>query len=194
MRRRLDAVTLALAPALLLLFQQVSLVSPLANAIAIPVISWVVVPLTLIGALLPAGLADLLLHLGHLVMSMTYELLLWLAALPNAVWQSHAPATWTVVVAMLGVVVIMMPRGLPLRWLGVPAMLPMFLVIPAAPKPGELWVTLLDVGQGLATVVRTATHTLVYDTGPNGIRMPTRATVSSCRICAGRASARSMRW
>jgi len=160
------AVTVGLLPMTLALFQEVSVISPIANAIAIPVISWVVVPLTLLGALLPTGLADLLLHLAHLVMSMTYALLLWLAALPNAVWQSHAPATWTVVVAMLGVVVIMMPRGLPLRWLGALTMLPMFLVLPPTPKPGELWVTLLDVGQGLATVVRTATHTLVYDTGP----------------------------
>jgi len=160
------AVTLGLLPMTLALFQEVSVISPIANAIAIPVISWVVVPITLLGALLPTGLADLLLHLAHLVMSVTYELLLWLAALPNAVWQSHAPATWTVVIAMLGVVVIMMPRGLPLRGLGVLALLPMFLVLPPTPKPGELWVTLLDVGQGLATVVRTATHTLVYDTGP----------------------------
>jgi competence protein ComEC len=73
---------------------------------------------------------------------------------------------WTVALAMIGVVVVMMPRGLPMRWLGAVAILPMFFVFPAAPKPGELWITLLDVGQGLATVVRTATYTLVYDTGP----------------------------
>lgn len=65
-----------------------------------------------------------------------------------------------------GVVILLMPRGLPLRSAGLVAMLPMFFVLPPAPKPGELWLTVLDVGQGLATVVRTATHTLVYDTGP----------------------------
>ena len=160
------AVTLGLLPMTLALFQEVSVISPIANAIAIPVISWVVVPVTLLGALLPLGLADLLLHLAHWVMSLTYDVLLWLAALPNAVWQSHAPAPWTVVVAMLGVAVIMLPRGLPWRWLGALALLPMFMVLPPGPKPGELWLTLLDVGQGLATVVRTATHTMVYDTGP----------------------------
>ncbi|MFM7459957.1 MAG: DNA internalization-related competence protein ComEC/Rec2, partial [Burkholderiales bacterium] len=160
------AVTLGLLPLTLALFQEVSLISPIANAIAIPVISWVVVPITLVGALLPAGLSDVALQLAHWVMSLTYDCLAWLAAMPNAVWQSHAPAMWTVALAMIGVVAVMMPRGLPLRWLGGLAMLPMFVVLPPSPKPGELWLTLLDVGQGLATVVRTATHTLVYDTGP----------------------------
>jgi competence protein ComEC len=89
-----------------------------------------------------------------------------MAALPDAVWQSHTPPAWAVAMAMLGVVILLMPRGLPLRSAGLVAMLPMFFVLPPAPKPGELWLTVLDVGQGLATVVRTATHTLVYDTGP----------------------------
>ncbi|MFO0463129.1 MAG: DNA internalization-related competence protein ComEC/Rec2 [Burkholderiales bacterium] len=160
------AVTLGLLPLTLALFQEVSMISPVANAIAIPVVSWVVVPITLLGALLPAGLSDLMLILAHWVMSLTYDCLAWLAAMPNAVWQSHAPAMWTVALAMIGVVVVMMPRGLPMRWMGAAAILPMFFVFPPTPKPGELWVTLLDVGQGLATVVRTATHTLVYDTGP----------------------------
>jgi len=35
-----------------------------------------------------------------------------------------------------------------------------------APLPGEIWFTLLDVGQGLAAVVRTSGYTLVFDTGP----------------------------
>ncbi|MBC7624662.1 MAG: DNA internalization-related competence protein ComEC/Rec2, partial [Aeromicrobium sp.] len=160
------AVTLGLLPMTLALFQEVSVISPIANALAIPVVSWVVVPITLLGALLPAGLSDITLQLAHWVMSLTYECLSWLAAMPNAVWQSHAPAMWTVGLAMVGVVVVMMPRGLPMRWMGALALLPMFFVLPPAPKPGELWLTLLDVGQGLATVVRTATHTLVYDTGP----------------------------
>jgi competence protein ComEC len=160
------AVTLGLLPMTLALFQEVSVISPFANAVAIPVVSWVVVPITLLGALLPAGPSELALQLAHWVMSLTYDCLAWLAAMPSAVWQSHAPAVWTVGLAMIGVVVVMMPRGLPMRWLGAAAILPMFFVLPPAPKPGELWLTLLDVGQGLATIVRTATHTLVYDTGP----------------------------
>jgi competence protein ComEC len=157
------AVTLGLLPLTLALFQEVSVISPIANAIAIPVVSWVVVPLTLAGALLPF---EILLHVSHSVMSATFTALAWLAALPVAVWQSHAPQAWTVFLAIAGVLWLLLPRGVPLRIAGLVALLPMFLVLPAAPKPGEMWVTLLDVGQGLATVVRTATRTLVYDTGP----------------------------
>jgi competence protein ComEC len=157
------AVTLGLLPLTLALFQEVSIISPIANAVAIPVVSWVVVPITLLGAVLPF---DFVLHAAHWVMSLTYDGLAWLASLPNAVWQSHAPQTWTVAFAMLGVLLLLLPRGIRVRWVGAVAMLPMFFVLPPKPLPGEVWVTLLDVGQGLATVVRTANYTLVYDTGP----------------------------
>ena len=157
------AVTLGLLPLTLVLFQEVSVISPIANAFAIPVVSLIVVPITLVGALLPF---DFILQLAHLAMSWCYLALVFLSELPHAVWQSHAPQQWTALLAIGGVVWLLLPRGAAMRWVGAAAMLPMFLVLPPAPKPGELWVTLLDVGQGLATVVRTANHTLVYDSGP----------------------------
>ena len=55
-------MTIALTPLLLALFQQVSLVSPVANALAIPVVSLIVVPLALAGTVLPV---DAVLHLAH---------------------------------------------------------------------------------------------------------------------------------
>lgn len=157
------AVTLGLLPMTLALFQEVSVISPVANAFAIPLVSLVVVPLTLLGAVLPI---DWLLSFAHEIMSWCYWALARLAETPNAVWQSHAPAAWTVVLALLGCAWLLLPRGFARRGMGLVLMLPMFLVLPPRPMPGEVWVTLLDVGQGLATVVRTATHTLVYDTGP----------------------------
>ncbi|HEX9390899.1 MAG TPA: DNA internalization-related competence protein ComEC/Rec2 [Usitatibacteraceae bacterium] len=158
------AVTLGLLPMTLALFQEVSVVSPIANAFAIPLISLVVVPITLLGAVLPF---DWLLLLAHELMSWCYLALQWLAATPNAVWQSHAPPLWTVALALIGCAWLLLPRGLSTRSFGFVFVLPMFLVLPPAPQAGELWVTLLDVGQGLATVVRTEHHTLVYDTGPS---------------------------
>ena len=158
------AVTLGLLPMTLALFQEVSVVSPIANAFAIPLISLVVVPITLLGAVLPF---DWLLLLAHELMSWCYAALQWLAATPNAVWQSHAPPLWTVALALLGCAWLLLPRGVSARAFGIAFLLPMFVVLPPKPQPGELWVTLLDVGQGLAMVVRTASHTLVYDTGPS---------------------------
>ncbi|HEY3325620.1 MAG TPA: DNA internalization-related competence protein ComEC/Rec2 [Novimethylophilus sp.] len=157
------AVTLGLIPLLLALFQQVSIVSPLANAFAIPIVSLVVVPLALLGAIVPV---DAILLAAHQVMVWCMDLLQWMSALPDAVWQQHAPPPWTVPLALLGVMWLLLPRGFPARWLGLPACLPMFLLLPPLPAPGELKVAVLDVGQGLAVVAQTAHHALLYDAGP----------------------------
>jgi competence protein ComEC len=68
--------------------------------------------------------------------------------------------------ALLGALWVLAPRGLPGRWLGLVAFLPLVAVKASAPAPGELWVDVLDVGQGLSAVVRTHRHTLLYDAGP----------------------------
>lgn len=157
------AVTLGLIPALLVLFQQVSIISPVANAFAIPVISLVVVPLTLIGIIPGMGF---LLIAAHTVMDWCMRALTYLSALPDAVWQQHAPIFWTVPIAMFAILWMLLPRGFPARGLGLFALLPIFLALPPAPPSGALWLTVLDVGQGLAVVARTEHHALLYDTGP----------------------------
>lgn len=157
------AVTLALVPPLLAMFQQVSLVSPLANALAIPLVSFVVVPPALAGMLLPL---DAPLHFAHWVMAGCLQLLEWLSQWPEAAWQQHAPPAWTVVVALGGTVWLLLPRGFPARWIGAIAFLPLFLIVPAPPPAGALRLTVLDVGQGLAVVAQTQHHALLFDTGP----------------------------
>ena len=157
------AVTLGLLPMLLALFQEVSVISPIANAFAIPLVSLVIVPVTLIAAVVPV---DALMYLAHWLMALCMIPLDWLAKLPAAVWESHAPQPWTVALALLGCAWLLSPRGFPARWLGFVWMLPMFLVSPPRPQPGEIWVTALDVGQGLAVALQTSRHALVYDTGP----------------------------
>ena len=157
------AITVGLVPLLLVLFKQVSLVSPIANAVAIPVVSLGVVPLTLLGLLLPV---DALLFVAAWVMDLCYWLLHALSALPDAVWEQAAPPAWTLPVALVGIAWLLAPRGFPARWLGALALLPLVSVQAARPAPGTFWLDVLDVGQGLAAVVRTADHALVYDTGP----------------------------
>ena len=165
------AITLGLIPLLLALFQQVSLVSPIANAIAIPLVSLVVVPLTLLATM---PLFDFMLPLAHDVLRIVMILLESLSNMPNAVWQQHTPPMWTIVAAIVGILWLLLPgslglgffAGFPARWLGFITLLPMFLVQPIQPKAGELWLTILDVGQGLAVVARTEHHALLFDTGP----------------------------
>lgn len=158
------AMTVGLAPAALFLFGQVSVVGPLANAVAIPVVSLVVTPLALAAAVVPW---DPLLWLAAWLMQGQLEFLEWCAGLPVALWQQHAPPLWTVVLGSLGVLWLLAPRGMPWRIAGLALMLPALTVRPPAPGAGEAWVTALDVGQGLAVLVRTANRALLYDAGPS---------------------------
>lgn len=157
------AVTLGMLPALLALFQQFSLVSPLANAVAIPLVSFVITPLALAGVL---PLLDPLLWLANFMTAELMRFIAWLAALPLATWQQAAPPPWSVLLALGGGVWLLLPRGFPARWLGVLGFLPLLTIMPPRPLPGEADVVVLDVGQGLAIHVQTATHDLLFDTGP----------------------------
>jgi len=156
-------VTLGLVPGTLALFQQVSVVSALANAIAIPVVTVGIVPLILFAIIIPL---DAPWQLAHVVLALLMRYLEWIAGLPVATWNSHAPACWTVAVAIAGVLWMLAPRGIPGRLVGSVWMLPMALLVPPAVPVGDARIVVLDVGQGLAVFIATATHTLVYDTGP----------------------------
>ena len=158
------AMSIGLIPLLLGLFGQVSLVSPVANAFAIPLVSLVVVPLALLGAVLPL---EAPLWLAHIVMEWTMIPLQFLSALPQAVWTQHAPPAWSIVFGMLGVLWILLPGGFPARWLGLLLILPMFLNTPEPPAPGSLRLIVFDVGQGLSVAAQTQHHALLYDTGPD---------------------------
>ncbi len=161
------AVALGLLPLLLLLFGRASLIAPAVNLVAVPLFSLVLLPAVLVSSLL--GLVPGL----ELPLIFSARLLAWgFAALETAsgwTWAAAAlswrPA-WVWAAAFAGSLLLLAPRGLPGRWLGLVLLLPLPLVRPAAPGHGEALFTLLDVGQGLAAVVRTRHHALVFDTGP----------------------------
>jgi competence protein ComEC len=154
-------VTLALAPLSLLLFNQVSLVGLLANGLAIPWVTLLVTPLTMLGVLWPP-VWDL--AAGAVAVLMGF--LQWLARWPLASISVAAPPLWCAVAGAVGGLLLAM--RLPWHWrvLGVPLILPVLLWQPLRPAAGEFELIAADVGQGNALIVRTATHTLVYDTGP----------------------------
>jgi competence protein ComEC len=157
------AITVGLAPAALLLFAQVSLAGPLANALAIPLVSVVITPLALLAVVLPF---DSLAQAAAWLVEWLLAFLEWCAGLPGAVWEQHTPSLWAVALALAGAVWILAPRGVPWRAVGLALMAPAFLLAPPVPAPGQAWITALDVGQGLAVLVRTASRTLLYDAGP----------------------------
>jgi competence protein ComEC len=160
------AVTLGLVPLTMLLFAQISLVSPVANAVAIPLVSTIVTPLALIGSLLPQGLAELVLGLAHWLVACLAAGLRWMSDLPFAVWSAPTPPLWQFCWASFGTLWLLAPRGWPVRWLGLATWLPLLTAEPWHPPEGQLRVVAFDVGQGMALLIQTSHHVLLYDTGP----------------------------
>ena len=167
---------------LLVLVKGISLLAPLANLVAIPLVSLILVPVLLLAAViyLLCGYESAVeasdgwgLEFAHgllwLADAVIARLWTWLQLIDQwgaaAEWYPAVPMTTAgVAIGLVGVGLLLLPRGVPGRWLGGLALVAV--LFPARGTPPPLRLTLLDVGQGLAVVVETANHTLVYDTGP----------------------------
>ncbi|MFM9924615.1 DNA internalization-related competence protein ComEC/Rec2 [Variovorax sp. H27-G14] len=154
-------ITLAITPLGLLLFQQVSLVGLVANAVAIPWVTLVITPLAMLGVAV-APLWDLGAHAVRLLAL----LLQWLAGLPYATVSMAAPPVWMAAAGVAGGALLVMRLPWTLRALGLPLLLPVLLWQAPRPAAGEFELLAADIGQGNAVLVRTATHSLLYDAGP----------------------------
>ena len=162
-------IMVTLLPVTVLWFQSFSPIGFLANLGAIPWVSLVVVPLTLAGvALLPVSMAvaGLLLKLAGEASAVLFLYLEFLAALQGPVPILPAPGILTVVLAMLGGMLLLLPAGFPVRWIGIFLILPLFLPPGPRTESGSLLIEALDVGQGMAVLLSTEHHTLLYDSGP----------------------------
>ena len=159
--REQGVVTLALLPLSVLLFGQVSVVGLLANAVAIPWITLLVTPLALAGILVPP-----LWDVAAWALRALAWWLGWLASWPWATVATAAPPLWAAGGGLLGAVLMVLRLPLSLRSLGLPLLLPVLLWQPPRPPAGEFELLAADIGQGNAVIVRTAGHTLVYDSGP----------------------------
>jgi len=160
-------LSLVLAPLTLYWFQGTSLIGPLVNLIAVPMAA-VLTPAVL-GALWLTALAP---TLGLPVLHLVADVLAWsrvglgdLAAHLPQTWFAASPEPAALLLAVLGTLLLFAPSGVPLRAFGLIGLAALLLPPGRAPAAGfELAV--LDVGQGLAVVVRTAEHTLLFDAGP----------------------------
>ncbi len=162
------AVTLGLLPVSLWFFQQASVVGPLANALAIPVVSFMVTPLSLLGSVLWAVSGwPVPLQMAEAVLS---ALMTWIERLgqwEGAAVEFAAPALGLVVLGAIGAVwAIQVGRPVWQRGLGLVCLIPMLLTPVQRPPADGFDAIAFDVGQGSAVLVRTRHHTLLYDTGP----------------------------
>ena len=154
-------ITVALTPLSLLLFNQVSVIGLLANAVAIPWVTLVVTPLAMLGALwAPSWDA------AALAVHMLTILLKWMASFPWASLNIAAAPVWCAVAGVIGGVLLVLRLPPHVRVLGVPLLLPVLLWQPLRPEPGQFEILGADIGQGNALIVRTASHSLLYDAGP----------------------------
>ncbi len=163
-------VGFGLIPLSLLFFHQISWISLLANLIAIPVVGFVILPMVLLGGfttLLIPALGSTLLILTERLLELLWQFLTYLSMIKWAQYTALIAAPWILLTSLLGFLILFVPYGVPARYIGVIYLLPLFFWKAQGPKNGEIWFSLLDVGQGLAAVVRTQHHTLVYDTGPS---------------------------
>lgn len=159
-------VAVGLLPMLLLLFGRASLVAPPVNLLAVPafgVLLPVVLGATLLLLVTGWGWPLTLIGAG---LGWCYDGLAWIADWSWAAAPLGGRGPWVWAAAGAGVLLWLAPRGLPGRWLALVLLAPLLVQRPPAPAPGTLAVTVLDVGQGLSVLLRTAGHTLVYDTGP----------------------------
>ncbi len=179
--------TVGLLPLTVFLFGQLSLAGPLANLLAIPWWSLVVVPLSLIGTALEslhAGWGGPVWRLAAIAFDPSWRLFSMLGDSPLALWWLPEPRWFALPLALLVAFWCLLPRGVPGKPLALLLWLPLLWPDRQAPDHGEVELIVLDVGQGLSVVVRTASHTLLYDMGPaipEGFDAGERAVVPALR-------------
>jgi len=161
MVRTQAVVTVALAPLSLLLFGQFSVASLAANLVAIPLVTQLVMPLVLLGTVF-APLWD---AAAWLVQALSVWLD-WLAQWPWAAVHRPAAPLWLALAGVFGGLLLVLRLPWSVRSAGLLLLWPVLLWSPPRPPMAAFELMALDVGQGSAVLIRTANHSLLYDTGP----------------------------
>lgn len=161
-------LSLALAPFIIFWFKQFPLYSIFANLIAIPIIGFIVVPLVLLAMILLLPFprrSEFIYDFVDKISNLHWSYLDFLSQQNSAIIPVAGTNKVSLIIAIIGIVILLMPKGLPGRWLGLLFLLPLLFPITISLKPGEFKFSLLDVGQGLSAVIQTSQKTLVYDAG-----------------------------
>ena len=179
--------TLGLLPLTVVLFGQASFAGPFANLMAVPWWSLVVIPLALLGLLLDslhAGWGDAFWQWAAWCFDVLWPILRATADSPLAMAWLPEPRWFALPLALLSAFWLMLPRGMPGKPLALLLWLPLLWPARDLPRHGEAQLVVIDVGQGLSVLVRTASHSLLYDMGPatrDGYDAGERAVVPSLR-------------
>lgn len=141
----------------------ISLPGILLNLILIPVFSLVILPLSLVGLLYGLGLDDpKILDMAGALISHIFQ---WLDHFQFGLkfqLTTHNDASW---LAMVGFVVLLVPLGWKLRWVGLLAIMTAACIPAKRIESGTVVISVLDVGQGSSALIRTQNHSMLVDTG-----------------------------
>jgi competence protein ComEC len=166
------AITFGLLPITVMFFQQIVLVGPMANALAIPLVSYLVTPLAMLGVLVDSVLPRPLFLLGAAWgQSLVMLFLQWCASIPLATIDWPSPGVFRTALAsvllMIALSSMLPPRLMRFRHAGWLGLLLLFGNGFDRPAHGDMTVHFIDVGQGSSVLIQTQHHQLLYDTGPS---------------------------
>lgn len=162
-------IMLAVIPLSLMVFHETSLVCLIANMIAIPWFAVVIMPLCFVGTIFLCihqhfGFIFLWLALKNL--QILWVALRFLANLPHVVLHQAISNLWLFGFVFIAMILLLAPKKFPAKYLAIIFLLPLLTYKAPTPLIDQAWFTLFDVGQGLASIVRTKHHVLIFDTGP----------------------------
>lgn len=186
-------MSLSLLPLTIGFFGQTSLAGVLANLVAVPLVSFIIVPLCLLAVLALLGLPPLaypLLEAASACLRVLWWLLEWMASWPGAQQQFAEPSWWAIALALAGATWVLLPRAVPARMPALLLMLPLLCADRASFAPGAFEARVIDVGQGLSILVRTRTHAMLYDAGaryPSGFDLGRAAVLPALHALGVRA-------
>ena len=161
------ALTVGLLPFFIWLLLPVSLSGPIANLIAVPMVNFIIVPFALLGTLclwIPY-ISTFFLLLAGIALNSLFYILSFIASIIPA-WIAPLPPWWALLLICCGAFLLLLPRGMPLRFFGIFFCLPLFFSDRPSIQEGYANIIVFDVGQGLSVLVKTKCHQLLYDTAP----------------------------
>lgn len=162
-------IALGLIPLTIVLFQQYTLLGFFANAISVPWVGFIILPLiflSVLSALFSVKIAGLFFWLADKNLIGLWWILNKISIFPCAVVIQTEQNKIVVLFAVLGIILFLYFKKYFLKCSSLLFCFPLLFFSPNTLKKGQVKLTVLDVGQGLATVVQTKQHILIFDAGP----------------------------
>lgn len=162
-------IMIGLIPVTMFIYHETSSVGLMANIIAVPWFAFVIMPLCVLSLfffMFSHQLAYLCLWLVLRNLHILWAILTFLSQQTISLWHPANLSIITLISASIGILLLLASKGFYCRELCIIFFLPLFFSPKNVPQSGDIWFTLLDVGQGLSAIIQTKNHTMIYDTGP----------------------------